>query len=79
MDPILKEIYNLIQQIITKANTYYNSQEKTEKDKSIKLIKSLIESSFLSKIKLYNEIIYTSLNAIFFYYLGSFNASNEDP
>ena len=79
MDPILKEIYNLIQQIITKANTYYNSQEKTEKEKSIKLIKSLIESSFLNKIKLYNEIIYTSLNAIFFYYLGSFNASNEDP
>ena len=79
MDSILKEIYNLIQQIILKANTFYNSQEKTEKNKSIALIKSLIESSFLTKIKLFNEIIYTSLNAIFFYYLGSFNASNEDP
>ena len=79
MDSILKEIYNLIQQIIIKANTFYNSQEKTEKNKSIALIKSLIESSFLTKIKLFNEIIYTSLNAIFFYYLGSFNASNEDP
>ena len=79
MDSASSEIYNLIQQIIIKANNYYSSQEKTEKDKSILLIKSLIESKFLSEFKSLNEIIYKSLNAILYYYLGSFNASNEDP
>ena len=79
MDSASSEIYNLIQQIIIKANNYYSSQEKTEKDKSILLIKSVIESKFLSEFKSLNEIIYKSLNAILYYYLGSFNASNEDP
>ena len=79
MDSSLSEIYNLIQQIIVKANSYYSSQEKEEKNKSISLIKSLIESSFLSKIKLYKEIIYTSISGLLYYYLGAFNASNEDP
>ena len=79
MDSSLSEIYNLIQQIIVKANSYYSSQEKEEKNKSISLIKSLIESSFLSKIKLYKEIIYTSISGLLFYYFGAFNASNEDP
>ena len=79
MDSPLSEIFNLIQKIIVKANTYYSSQEKTEKNKSITLIKSLIESSFLSKIKPFNEIIFTSINALLYYYLGTFNASNEDP
>ena len=79
MDSPLSEIFNLIQKIIVKANTYYSSQEKTEKNKSITLIKSLIESSFLSKIKPFNEIIFTSINAVLYYFLGTFNASNEDP
>ena len=79
MDSSLSEIFNLIQKIILKANTYYSSQEKTEKNKSTTLIKSLIESSFLSKIKPFNEIIFTSINALLYYYLGTFNASNEDP
>ena len=79
MDSSLSEIFNLIQKIIVKANTYYSSQEKTEKNKSTTLIKSLIESSFLSKIKPFNEIIFTSINALLYYYLGTFNASNEDP
>ena len=79
MDSPLSEIFNLIQKIIVKANTYYSSQEKTEKNKSTTLIKSLIESSFLSKIKPFNEIIFTSINALLYYYLGTFNASNEDP
>ena len=79
MDSSLSEIYNLIHQIIVKANSYYSSQEKEEKNKSISLIKSLIESSFLSKIKLYKEIIYTSISGLLYYYLGAFNASNEDP
>ena len=79
MDSSLSEIYNLIQQIIVKANSYYSSQEKEEKNKSISLIKSLIESSFLSKIKLYKEIIYTSISGLLYYYFGAFNASNEDP
>ena len=79
MNSSLSEIYNLIHQIIVKANSYYSSQEKEEKNKSISLIKSLIESSFLSKIKLYKEIIYTSISGLLYYYLGAFNASNEDP
>ena len=79
MDSNLSQIYDLIQQIIVKANNYYSSQEKADKDKSIILIKSLIESSFLSEIKSLNELKYSCLNAILFYYLGSFNASNEDP
>ena len=79
MDSPLSEIFNLIQKIIVKANTYYSSQEKTEKNKSTTLIKSLIESSFLSKIKPFNEIIFTSINAVLYYFLGTFNASNEDP
>ena len=79
MDSSLSEIYNLIHQIIVKANSYYSSQEKEEKNKSISLIKSLIESSFLSKIKLFNEIIYTSISGLLYYYFGAFNASNEDP
>ena len=79
MDSSLSEIYNLIHQIIVKANSYYSSQEKEEKNKSISLIKSLIESSFLSKIKLYKEIIYTSISGLLYYYFGAFNASNEDP
>ena len=79
MDSPLSEIFNLIQKIIVKANTYYSSQEKTEKNKSTTLIKSLIESSFLSKIKPFNEIFFTSINALLYYYFGTFNASNEDP
>ena len=79
MESSLSEIYNLIQQILTKANKYYISQDKTEKSKSKTIIKSLIESSFLTQIKSYNEIIYTSLNAILYYFLGSFYASDDDP
>ena len=79
MESSLSEIYNLIQQILTKANKYYISQDKTEKGKSKNIIKSLIESSFLTQIKSYNEIIYTSLNAILYYFLGSFYASDDDP
>ena len=79
MESSLQEIYNLIQQILTKANKYYKSEDKAEKNKSKIIIKSLIESSFLSKIKSYNENIYTSLNAILYYFLGSFHASDDDP
>ena len=79
MESSLQEIYNLIQQILAKANKYYKSEDKAEKNKSKIIIKSLIESSFLSKIKSYNENIYTSLNAILYYFLGSFHASDDDP
>ena len=79
MESSLSEIYNLIQQILTKANKYYKSEDKTEKNKSKIIIKSLIESSFLSQIRSYNENIYTSLNAILYYFLGSFHASDDDP
>jgi len=79
MESTLSEIYNIIQEIIVKANSYYSSEDKKIKEKSISMIKSLIESSFISQLKSYNEIISKSLNAILYYYLGSFNASNEDP
>jgi tetratricopeptide (TPR) repeat protein len=79
MESSLSELYNLIKQIIIKANTFYSSEEKNEKNKSITLIKSLIESSFINQLKAYDEIIYASLNAIIYYDLGAFNASNEDP
>ena len=74
----LAKIYSLIKEIISKANIYYNSQEKNEKDKSIILIKSIIESSFITELKSINDIIYTSLIAFLYYFLGNFNASNED-
>ena len=79
MESSLSQIYNLIQEIIIKANTYYSSEDKKIKDKSISMLKSLIESSFISQLKSYNEIISKSLNAILYYYLGYFNSSNEDP
>ena len=79
MESTLSEIYNIIQEIIVKANSYYSSEDKKIKEKSILMIKSLINSSFISQLKSYNEIISKSLNAILYYYLGSFNASNEDP
>ena len=79
MESTLSEIYKLIQEIIIKANSYYLSEDKKIKEKSISMMKSLIESSFISQLKSYNEIISKSLNAILYYYLGSFNASNEDP
>ena len=74
----LAKIYSLIKEIISKANIYYNSQDKNEKDKSIILIKSIIESSFITELKSINDIIYTSLIAFLYYFLGNFNASNED-
>ena len=79
MESSLTEIYNLIQQIIAKAYKYSTSQDKNEKSKSKTVIKSLIESSFLSQIKSYNEIIYISLNALLYYYLGSFHTTDDDP
>ena len=79
MESSLQEIYNLIQQIIAKAYKYSASQDKNEKSKSKTVIKSLIESSFLSQIKSYNEIIYISLNALLYYYLGSFHTTDDDP
>ena len=72
-------LYTLFQQIIEKANNFYNQQSPTEKSKSIIMIKSLIDSSFISQFKSSNEIIYSCLNGILYYYLGTFNASNEDP
>ena len=79
MESSLTEIYNLIRQIIAKAYKYSTSQDKNEKSKSKTVIKSLIESSFLSQIKSYNEIIYISLNALLYYYLGSFHTTDDDP
>ena len=72
-------LYTLFQQIIEKANNFYNQQSPTEKSKSIIMIKSLIDSSFISQFKSSNEILYSCLNGILYYYLGTFNGSNEDP
>ena len=72
-------LYTLFQQIIEKANNFYNQQSPTEKSKSIIMIKSLIDSSFISQFKSSNEILYSCLNGILYYYLGTFNGSKEDP
>ena len=71
-------LYTMFQQIIEKANNFYNQQSPTEKGKSIIMIKSLIDSSFISQFKTSNEVIYSCLNGILYYYLGTFNSSNED-
>ena len=42
------------------------------------MIKSIIDSSFISQFKTTNEVIYSCLNGILYYYLGTFNSSNED-
>ena len=71
-------LYTMFQQIIEKANNFYNQQSQTEKSKSIIMIKSLIDSSFINQFKTWNETIYSCLNGILYYYLGTFNSSNED-
>ena len=71
-------LYTIFQQIIEKANYFYNQQAQTEKSKSIIMIKSLIDSSFINQFKTSNEIIYSCLSGILYYYLGTFNGSNED-
>ena len=68
----------MFQQIIEKANYFYNQESPTEKSKSIIMIKSLIDSSFINQFKNSNEIIYSCLNGLLYYYLGTFNGSNED-
>ena len=72
-------LYTMFQQIIEKAYNFFNQQAATEKSKSIIMIKSLIDSSFINQFKASNEIIYSCLNGILYYYLGIFNSSNEDP
>ena len=71
-------LYTMFQQIIEKANNFYNQESQTEKSKSIIMIKSLIDSSFINQFKSSNEIIYSCLNGILYYYLGTFNSNNED-
>ena len=71
-------LYTMFQQIIEKANNFYNQESQAEKSKSIIMIKSLIDSSFINQFKSSNEIIYSCLNGILYYYLGTFNANNED-
>ena len=71
-------LYTMFQQIIEKANYFYSQQSQNEKNKSIIMIKSLIDSSFINQFKSSNEIIYSCLNGILYYYLGTFNSSNED-
>ena len=71
-------LYTMFQQIIEKANYFYSQQSQNERNKSIIMIKSLIDSSFIKQFKSSNEIIYSCLNGILYYYLGTFNSSNED-
>ena len=71
-------LYTMFQQIIEKATYFYNQQSQSEKSKSIIMIKSLIDSSFINQFKTTNEIIYNSLNGILYYYLGLFKSSDED-
>ena len=71
-------LYTMFQQIIEKANYFYNQQAQSDKNKSIIMIKSLIDSSFIKDFKTTNELIYNCLNGILYYYLGLFKSSNED-
>ena len=71
-------LYTMFQQIIEKATYFYNQQSQSEKNKSIIMIKSLIDSSFINQFKTTNEIIYNCLNGILYYYLGLFKSSDED-
>jgi hypothetical protein len=70
-------LYTMFQYYLEKANELYNQQTPEKKAKAIKIIKSLIDSSFINHYRS-NKIIYACLNGILNFYLGMFNLNNED-
>ena len=70
-------LYTMFQYYLEKANELNNQEDPEKKNKAIKIIKSLLDSSFINHYKS-NKIIYACLNGILNFYLGMFNLNNED-
>ena len=70
-------LYTMFQYYLEKANELYKQETQEKKNKAIKIIKSLLDSSFINHYKS-NKIIYACLNGILNFYLGMFNSNNED-
>jgi hypothetical protein len=70
-------LYTMFQYYLEKANELNSSEEQEKKEKSIKILTSLIDSSFIKHFKS-NKIIFSCLNGILNFYLGNFTLSNED-
>ena len=70
-------LYTMFQYYLEKANELNNEDDPEKKNKAIKIIKSLLDSSFINHYKS-NKIIYACLNGILNFYLGMFNLNNED-
>jgi hypothetical protein len=70
-------LYTIFQYYLEKANELNRQEDPEKKNKAIKIIKSLLESSFINHYKS-NKIIYACLNGILNFYLGMFNLNNED-
>ena len=70
-------LYTIFQYYIEKASELMSSEEQEKKDKAIKIIKSLLDSSFIHHFKS-NKIIYACLNGILNFYLGLVNFGAED-
>ena len=70
-------LYTMFQYYIEKANELNNQESPEKKAKAVKIIKSLIDSSFINHYRS-NKIIFACLNGILNFYLGMFNLNNED-
>ena len=70
-------LYTMFQYYLEKANELNMQEDPEKKSKAIKIIKSLLDSSFINHYKS-NKIIYACLNGILNFYLGMFNLNNED-
>ena len=70
-------LYTIFQYYLEKANELNMQDDPEKKNKAIKIIKSLLDSSFINHYKS-NKIIYACLNGILNFYLGMFNLNNED-
>ena len=70
-------LYTMFQYYLEKANELNNQESPEQKAKAIKIIKSLIDSSFINHYRS-NKIIFACLNGILNFYLGMFNLNNED-
>ena len=70
-------LYTMFQYYIEKANELNEQESPEKKAKAIKIIKSLIDSSFINHYRS-NKIIFSCLNGILHFYLGMFNLNNED-
>ena len=70
-------LYTMFQYYLEKANELHKEESPEKNAKAIKIIKSLIESSFINHYRS-NKIIFACLNGILNFYLGMFNLNNED-